>query len=169
MWYSYEGPRVFWLSPGETSTQARDPFISVRIRSQVGTSRHILRLPVGKDVTVRQDHSCFRTWSCTIATHSSSAIFGLPRLSHHQSEAEEKTNRENFTTAVTDLHSSTNQAPVANHNRATLLRERYFSCKFACSGSFQLPCVRHATPITRPTRFLTEVGRRDASLICSHA
>ena len=80
-----------------------------------------------------------------------------------------KTDKEKLTLAVTDLHSNANQAPVANHNRATLLREHYFSCMFACSGSFQLPSVRHATPITRSTRSLAEAGRRDASLICSHA
>lgn len=76
MWYSYEGPRVFWLNPGETSAQARDPFISVQVRSHVGISRHILRLPVGKHVTLRQDHLCSRPWSCRMATHSCSVCQG---------------------------------------------------------------------------------------------
>lgn len=80
-----------------------------------------------------------------------------------------KTNREKLTIAVTDLHSTANRPSVANHDRATLLREHYFSCIFACNGSFQLPSVRHATPITRSTHFLTERGRRDAPLIISHA
>jgi hypothetical protein len=80
-----------------------------------------------------------------------------------------KTNREKLTIAVTDLHSNANQVPVANHDRATLLREHYFSCVFACSGSFQLPSVRHATSVTRSTRSLAETGRRGASLIFLHA
>ena len=87
MWYSREGPRVFWLSPGEASAQARDPFISVRIRSQVGTSRHILRLPVGRDVSLYG-----RTTHCFGHSHVEwpGQLFGLPRWFHHQSEAKEK-------------------------------------------------------------------------------
>jgi hypothetical protein len=101
--------------------------------------------------------------------HSTIVLLVLPRLRHHRSEAKQKTNRQELTTAFTDLHSDANQASVANHDWATLLREHYFSCMFACSGSFQLHSVRHATPITRSTRFLTEAGRRGASLIFSHA
>jgi len=74
MWYSRERPRVFWLSPGETSAQARDPFISVRIRSRVGTSRRILRLPVGKDVTEQEDRSSLRPRSCRLAMHACTAL-----------------------------------------------------------------------------------------------
>jgi hypothetical protein len=60
MWHSREGPRVFWLASGEQSAEAHEPFISVWIRLHVGTSRRILRLLVGKDVTEQRNHSCFR-------------------------------------------------------------------------------------------------------------
>jgi hypothetical protein len=83
--------------------------------------------------------------------------------------SESKRSSQKLTMIITDLHSSTNHAPVANHDQATLLREHYHSCMFACTDSFQLPSVRHATPITRSTRCLTETGRRDASLIFLHA
>lgn len=80
-----------------------------------------------------------------------------------------KPNRQKLTIAITDLHSSTNQPSVAKNDQETLLREHNFSYMFACTGSFQQPSVRHAMPITRSTRFLTEAGRRDASLIFLHA
>lgn len=76
-----------------------------------------------------------------------------------------KPNRQKLTIAITDIHSSTNQPSVANHDQETLLREHNFSYMFACTGSFQQPSVRHAMPITRSTRFLTEAGRPGASLI----
>ena len=176
MWYSREGPRVFWLSPGETSAQARDPFISVRIRSHVGISRRFLRLPVGKDVDVteQEDHSFLRPRSCRLTRLSmhactTSSSLQSAKIMPSLIRSKRKLNRERLTIAVTDLHSNTNQAPVAAHDRATLLREHYFSYMFACSGSFQLPSVRHVTPITRSTRLLTETGRREASLIFSRA
>ena len=168
MWCSREGPRVFWLASGETSAEARDPFISVWIRSHIGTSRRILRLSVGKDITEQGDHSCFQSWSCRMATHSVWSLSVLPRLLPSSIRSNVKTNRQEPTIAIADLHSFANQASVANHDQETLLREHHFDCMFACTGSFQLLSVRHATPITRSTRSLTEAGRRDASLISSH-
>jgi hypothetical protein len=169
MRHSREGPRGFWLASGERSAEARDHFISVWIRLHVGTSRRIFRLLVGKNGTEQRDHSCFWPRLYRSAMHSTVVRLVLPRLRHNRSEAKQKTNRQELTTVFTDLHSNANQASVANHDRATLLRENQFSCRFAYSGSFQLPSVRHATLVTRSTRFLTEVGRRGASLISSHA
>ena len=50
------------------------------------------------------------------------------------------------------------------HDQAVLLRE-LFSCMFECSGSFQLPSVRHAIPVMRSIHSLRAVDWRDGSLI----
>jgi hypothetical protein len=47
-----KGPRVFCPTPGQMSAEARDPFISVWIRSHVGTRVRVRRLPCIQDVNV---------------------------------------------------------------------------------------------------------------------
>lgn len=155
---------------GKRALRHATPSSPFWIRTHVGTLRRILRLPVGKVVTEQWDHSCFRLRSCILAmhnTHYNSTCSA--KIMPSSTRSKRNTNRRKLTIAITDLHNNANQASVANHDQETLLREHHFSCMFACTGSFQLPSVRHATPITRSTRSLTETGRRDASLIFLHA